>query len=103
MRPALRLWFLFLAGLNVVIAVQTVLKAPVSWGNVAVAVLTALAALLLMATRRKIWFYLMCAASVLSIAVNAVGSEEPMTAAVSALLMPMLTFLLMKKEWNEFK
>ena len=89
MRPVLRIWFVFLMIFNVVLLVQ--------------ACLMAIAALLLLLTQRKAGFYLMCLAAVVCLAGILMVGGDLRSTGVSAAMMPVLTFLLMKKDWNSFR
>lgn len=103
MRPVLRIWFVFLMIFNGVLLVQACLKDPADWVSAASWGLMAIAALLLLLTQRKAGFYLMCLAVVVCLAGILMVGGDLRSTGVSAAMMPVLTFLLMKKDWNSFR
>ena len=56
---------------------------------------------LLLFRRQRIGFYLLCVCSVLSLIVNIISGTGIVRAIVSAVLFPLITYLVIKNQWNE--
>lgn len=58
---------------------------------------------ILLFTRKKLGFYLMCACALINLILNIVMGNNLVIAIISAVLCPLITFLLMRKEWDAFQ
>ena len=56
---------------------------------------------LLLFKQQKMGFYLLCASSVLSAVFNVILGTGIVRAVVSAILFPLITYLIIKSHWNE--
>lgn len=113
MSSGLKGWLWFVLVINAVSAFSALgLFAVVSLvkGGVVVILLSlACSALMIAGTamllfaRKKVGFYLMCACALAGLVMNIVMGNNLVLAIVSAVLCPLITFLLMRKEWDAFQ
>ncbi|MDE6915839.1 MAG: hypothetical protein K2P39_03450 [Lachnospiraceae bacterium] len=56
---------------------------------------------LLLFKKQKLGFFMLCGCSVLSLITNIIAGTNIATAVISAVLLPLITFFIIKSHWNE--
>lgn len=98
------LWFVLVVNaISCVSMVTTAILVPLAWVSVALEILIIAGVSMLLFGRKKMGFYLICGAAVLGLVINVILGVNIIYAVVSAVLMPLITWLLMKNTWYEFQ
>jgi len=96
------LWLVFVVNaISAVISIIAALVLPMLWVTVIATILVIVGAVMLLQTK-KTGFYLICGASVIALIINVVSGQNIVSSLISAVLMPLIIYLLMRKTWNEF-
>lgn len=113
MNSGLKGWLWFVLVVNALSAISTFrlysIAALVRGGFAIVTVSLVCSALIIAGTavllfaRKKVGFYLMCACALLGLIMNIVIGNNLIVSIISAVLCPLITFLLMRKEWDAFQ
>ena len=64
-------------------------------------VILILGVILLLFSKKKVGFYLLCACAVLTMIFNIISGTGIIRAVASVVLMPTITFLVIRDQWNE--
>lgn len=105
MTTGLKVWLWIVLVLNAISAVISLIAAlisPVLWISVIAGILIIVGAIMLLQTK-KIGFYLICGAAVVGLIVNVINGRNIFMALISAVVMPLIIYLLMKNTWNQFE
>lgn len=106
MTTGLKVWLWVVFVLNIISAVTSVFAAmllPILWVSVVLEIVIIVGIGLLLFGQKKIGYYLVCAMAVLGLIVNVVLGTNIIYAVISAVLMPLITWLLMKNTWDQFE
>lgn len=107
MTPGLKIWLwivLVLNALSGVMAIATALLIPLMWIVVLAEALVVAGAAVLLFPRKKMGFYLICGGSAVGLIVNLLVNPSGIISAVfSAIIMPLIIWLLIKNTWYEFQ
>lgn len=113
MNTGLKVWLWLVLVVNALSAISTFrlysVAALVTGGYAIVTVSLVCSALIIAGTaillfaRKKLGFYLMCACALLGLIMNIVIGNNLIVSIISAVLCPLITFLLMRKEWDAFQ
>ncbi len=113
MNTGLKVWLWIVLVVNALSAISTCRLFGVAAlvpGGVAIVALSLVCSALIIAgtavllfARKKLGFYLMCACALLGLIMNIVMRTNLIAAIISAVFCPLITFLLMRKEWDAFQ
>lgn len=106
MTRALQVWLWLVLVFNAiggVMAIVSALLIPLMWIVVVAEVLVVAGASMLLFPRRKVGFYLICAGAAVSLITNIIVGGNIVGSVVSAVIMPLIIWLLIKNTWYEFK
>ncbi len=106
MTTGLKVWLWFVLVVNAISGVTmiaTALIVPVVWVSVLLEALIVAGTAMLLFAQKKMGFYLIIGAAVLGVIINLVLGGNLIMALVSAIVMPMITWLLLKNVWYDFK
>lgn len=112
MNSGLKGWLWFVLIVNIISAISTfslfAIASLVRGGFAIITVSLVCSALIIAGTamllfaRKRVGFYLMCACALVGLVMNIVIGNNLVLAIISAILCPLITFLLMRKEWDAF-
>lgn len=106
MTTGLKVWLWIVLVLNAIYcvsAVGTAMLVPLAWISVVLEIMIIAGTSMLLFARKKMGFYLICGANVLGLIVNVVLGVNIIYALFSAIVMPLIIWLLMKNTWYEFQ
>ena len=106
MTRALQVWLWIVLVFNAiggVMAIVSSLLIPLMWIVVVAEVLVVAGAAMLLFPRKKAGFYLICAGAAVSLIINVIAGGDIVRSVVSAVIMPLIIWLLIKNTWYEFK
>lgn len=106
MTKGLKIWLwivLVCNALSAVGGVVTALAVPLGWLSVIACVLVAVGCAILLFQTKKLGFYIVCAGAVVSLVTSILIGANIIVAIISAVVLPLIIFLLMKNTWNEFQ
>ena len=89
--------------LAAVLVVPAALLEPVFWVVVATEILVVAGAAVLLFSRKKMGFYLICWGAAVGMIVSIVLGQNLVRSVVSAIIMPLIIWLLIKNTWYEFQ
>lgn len=106
MTKGLKVWLWIVLVINAIGAVFSLLGflvAPIqTLISMALIVVFLVGVCLLLFKTQKLGFYLICGAQAASAVVNIITGAGVVASVVSAVLMPLITYLLMKSTWDQF-
>ncbi|MCI8586911.1 MAG: hypothetical protein HFI92_13680 [Lachnospiraceae bacterium] len=105
MTTGLKVWLWLVLVFNAIGAVTSVAAAfliPGMWIVVAAEVLVVAGAVMLLFPRKKMGFYLICAGAAVSLVLNIILGGNIVSSVISAVIMPLIIWLLIKNTWYEF-
>ena len=98
------LWFVFvvqiLSCISVVIAIAV---NPIFIVSLIASALIIIGCALLLFKTMKLGYFMMCGGAVVNLIVNLIFKTNIIIALLGLILMPLITYLLMKDDWNNFK
>ena len=106
MTTGLKVWLWLVLVVNAiagVTAVVTALLIPFMWVVVVAEILVVAGAVMLLFPRKKMGFFLICRGNAVSLIVNVILGQNIVSSVVSAVLMPLIIWLLIKNTWYEFQ
>ena len=106
MTTGLKVWLWIVLVFNAitgVTAIATALLIPFMWVVVLAEVLVVAGAAMLLFAKKKMGFFLICGGAVVSLIVNIVLGQNIIASAFSAVIMPLIIWLLIKNTWYEFQ
>lgn len=106
MTTGLKVWLWIILVLNVIgifTSVTAALLVPILWLSVVLGVLIIAGVFLLLFKQRKMGYYLICGAAALSLVYNVAMGVNIISAIISAVLMPLITWLFLKNNWDSFQ
>ena len=106
MTRGLKVWLWLVLVVNAiagVTAVVTALLIPFMWVVVVAEILVVAGAVMLLFPRKKMGFFLICGGNAVSLIVNVILGQNIVSSVVSAVLMPLIIWLLIKNTWYEFQ
>lgn len=105
MTKILKVWLYLVLVANTITVITSVISAftnPAYWVFALTGVIVVAGAALIQFKTQKLGFYLICAASAIGLIFNLVNGSNIFSAFISAILMPLVIYLLMKNTWSEF-
>ena len=105
MTTGLKVWLWIVLVVNAisgVTAIATAMLIPLMWVVVVAEALVVAGAAMLLFPRKKMGFYLICAGAAVSLILNVVLGENVIGSVISAVIMPLIIWLLIKNTWYEF-
>lgn len=106
MTTGLKVWLWIVLVFNAisgVTAIATAFLIPFMWVVVLAEALVVAGAVMLLFPRKKMGFYLICGGAVVSLIVNVILGNSIVSSAISAVIMPLIIWLLIKNTWYEFQ
>lgn len=106
MTKILKVWLYLILVVNTITVITSVISAltnPAYWVFALTGVIVIAGAALIQFKTQKLGLYLICAASGIGLIFNLVNGINIVSSFISAFLMPLVIYLLMKKTWSEFK
>lgn len=106
MTKGLKIWLwivLVCNALSVVGGVITALAIPLGWLTVIASALIVAGCAILLFQTKKLGFYIVCGGAVVSFVTNVILGTNIIIAIISAIVLPLIIFLLMKNTWNDFQ
>ncbi len=105
MTRGLKVWLWLVLAVNAISGVMAIVSAlliPLMWVVVAAEALVVAGAVMLLFPRKKMGFFLICGAAV-SLVLNIILGGNIVSSVVSAVIMPLIIWLLIKNTWYEFQ
>lgn len=106
MTNGLRAWLWLVLVVNAISCVGMVTMAflvPLAWVSVVLEILVIAGTAMLLFARKKMGFYLICGSAVLSLIIDIILKANLISSVFSAIIMPLIIWLLMKNTWYEFQ
>lgn len=106
MTTGLKVWLWLVLVFNAIGAVTSVATAfliPGMWIVVVAEVLVVAGAAMLLFPRKKMGFYLICGGAAVSLVLNIILGGNIVSSVISAVIMPLIVWLLIKNTWYEFQ
>lgn len=106
MTRGLKVWLWLVLAVNAISGVMAIVSAlliPLMWVVVAAEALVVAGAIMLLFPRKKIGFFLICGGAAVSLVLNIILGGNIVSSVVSAVIMPLIIWLLIKNTWYEFQ
>lgn len=106
MKTGLKVWLWFIFVVNIISTITVGLAAlivPMLWASVAAEILLIVGICLLLFGKKKVGFYLICGCAVISFVINLIAGTNLVSAIFGLVACPLITFLLMKSDWENFQ
>lgn len=96
------LWIVLIANaITGVLSMIAAVLAPVLWISVIMNAVIIAGAIMLLRMKR-IGFFIICGAAAVSFIINVIGQQNIIVSLISAVVMPLIIYLLMRKDWDNF-
>ncbi len=106
MTTGLKVWLWIIFILSIIGCILNIIAAiaiPVNWLMVIGGLCIVVGSAIILFQIKKLGFYFICLAAVISFIGNIViGSYSIIAALIGAIIVPLITYLLMKKNWTQF-
>ena len=106
MKKSLQIWLWIVLVVNTITLfgiIKLAIQAPILFINVGGGLLIIAGTVTLLFIKKRIGFFIICTGAVIAFIANMVEGANVVIALLSMIIMPLIVFLLMKSEWEQFE